>query len=282
MRKIFLLLFLVFFACKHSPDKQNKLPNTDHSLVSLEKDQQDLVEDSDNLIYEVDTTNLTPEPNTPVKLLMEGAFHKNEVWKGAENKNWFGLHYQDCKYYLKKTSLQIVPTFDPVLDAKHSKTGKKIISGREVIGDTPNTLFFITGLERLQEGPVDSVSFSKNIIPINKSVSYSFNNRDYKITAYGDSTKLPSNEYVYQNYGWKVKGIKKGKVIEQILAEDTFFEDSIYMLLWAGDLDKDGIPDLLIDISNHYNTSKIALYLSSTAKKGKLYQKVAVFETVGA
>ncbi len=65
------------------------------------------------------------------------------------------------------------------------------------------------------------------------------------------------------------------------MAENEQFDDSIYVLLWAGDIDRDGIPDLLIDTSNHYNISTIALFLSSKADKGKLYKKVAIFETIG-
>ena len=52
-------------------------------------------------------------------------------------------------------------------------------------------------------------------------------------------------------------------------------------VIWAGDLDGDGKLDLLIDISNHYNVSSVALYLSSKAKSGGLVGLAAKLETVG-
>ena len=63
--------------------------------------------------------------------------------------------------------------------------------------------------------------------------------------------------------------------------EDQRFKDSIYVMLWAGDLDRDGVPDLLLDLSNHYNISRYALYLSSMAGRDKLYKKAAEFKAEG-
>ena len=47
------------------------------------------------------------------------------------------------------------------------------------------------------------------------------------------------------------------------------------MILWAGDIDRDGRLDLLIDMSNHYNVSAPTLFLSSHAGKGQLVARVA-------
>jgi len=52
-------------------------------------------------------------------------------------------------------------------------------------------------------------------------------------------------------------------------------------LIWAGDLDGDGKLDLLVDITNHYNGSGSALFLSSKAKSGEIVGLAAKLETVG-
>jgi hypothetical protein len=284
MRKFLLLIFSpLALSCNHTADKATLPPPTDHSVYEDDSATENIKikNDTSYITYIVDTTDLSPAPGTPIKILLEGSFHKSEIWRGAEKKEWLGLFYKNKQYSLEKTSLQIIPTFDPVLDSDRVEKGSRTISGREVVGASPNVLFFINGLDRVKEGPVDSAIFKKVVLPVNKSLTYSFKGSNYNIRAYGDSIKLPSNEYVYQSYGWKVSGQKKGKKVEQVLSEDQFFEDSIYVLLWAGDLDRDGVPDLLLDLSNHYNVSRIALFLSSKAEKGKLYKKVALFETVG-
>jgi hypothetical protein len=222
----------------------------------------------------LDTTNLSPEPDTPLKLLLEGTFHKHEVWAGAEKKTWLGLFKEDGKYVLRPTTIQVNIVEDPVADSAGT------LSGREVAADS-NAVFLLTGLQPNKTGEVDTAVFNRAILPANKELTYTLKGREYRISSYGDSTQAATGEYAYQNYGWKVSGTKNGKVIEQKLAEDDHLTESIYVLLWAGDLDHDGIPDLLIDTSNHYNVSSYTLFLSSKADRGKLYKKVAVFETVG-
>jgi hypothetical protein len=53
------------------------------------------------------------------------------------------------------------------------------------------------------------------------------------------------------------------------------------ILLWAGDIDRDGKLDFLMDIAGHYNASEPALYLSSQASPGTLVKKVASRKGVG-
>ncbi|MBC5991369.1 hypothetical protein [Pontibacter cellulosilyticus] len=281
MRKLLLLPVALFFGCKQAADNAVSSPPTDHSITLVEEEPKESIEDKVYVTYEADTTGLSAEPSTPLKLLLEGSFHKEEVWQHAEKKSWLAVFYENGTYYLRPTTIQIKPAYDPVADSDMEVNGKRIISGREVTSQDSNAVFFLTGLKNYKAGTIDTVALSRNILPANKSLSYTFKGKSYSIKAFGDSTKLSEHEYAYQNYGWKVSGTKKGKYVEQVLAQDEYFDDSIYTLLWAGDIDRDGTPDLLIDVSNHYNVSSIVLFLSSFAEKGKLYEKVALFETVG-
>jgi hypothetical protein len=52
-------------------------------------------------------------------------------------------------------------------------------------------------------------------------------------------------------------------------------------LHWAGDLDREGKSDLVIDITNHYNLSRMALFLSSLAKEGELVGLAGFFDSGG-
>ncbi len=71
--------------------------------------------------------------------------------------------------------------------------------------------------------------------------------------------------------------------IVQILTE-TFKEDSTensISIEWAGDLDRDGSIDLLIDdLDDPYNRFCFKLYLSSQAEEGDLVKEVASFYDV--
>lgn len=278
---LFIFILLNLAACNSTPDKATE-HKTDHTHVADTASQSTETTDSttlptDNELqhYAVDTTGLTPEPKADFKILIEGRFHKQEVWEGAENKQWMGLVFEDSTFQLRPTSMQVKPFFDPVNDR-----GRKVMSGREVVGEFPNTLLLITGIGQLKSGLVDTVSYPNQVILPNTAINLKYKGKTYTLEASGDSIKDESSEsYSIRNYSWKISGTKHGRKISQVLATDEGFESAIYELLWIGDLDRDGIPDLLADLSNHYNASKVTLFLSSKADKGKLYKKVASFNT---
>ncbi|GAB3539030.1 hypothetical protein GCM10027443_35080 [Pontibacter brevis] len=269
---------LLLFSCQERKNETNTGTQTDHS--GEEGNVGDLQKGADlaavpQATLVLDTSGLSPEPDTPLKLLMEGTYHKNEVWRGAERKEWLGLYYETGKYLLRPTTVQVNTVEDPVGD------NEGMLSGREVVAADSDAVLLLTGLHRYQKEQIDTAVFSRTTLPANKALTYTFKGKDYLIKSFGDSTQATSGEYSYRHYGWKVAGTKNGKRIEQLLAEDEAFDDSIYVLLWAGDLDNDGIPDLLLDLSNHYNVARYTLFLSSKAQREKLYEKVAVFEVVG-
>ncbi|WP_018478208.1 hypothetical protein [Pontibacter roseus] len=283
MRQPLLILSLLsLIACNTSTDKatENQTDHT-HLLDSTAQeaetaDTTTIPSDEELQDYTIDTTGLTPEPAAAVKILIEGRFHKHEVWQGAEHKQWMGLVYQDSTFQLLPAAVTVSPFFDPVLDSKAAKT----MSGREVGGAIPGTLFFLTGMPQLKAGSIDTVGFSSSVVLPNTSLHLRFRDKTYTLEAKGDSVQEESSEsYSLKNYSWRISGTRNGRKISQELASDTDFESAIYVLLWAGDLDRDGIPDLLADLSNHYNASEVTLFLSSKADKGKLYKKVAAFRS---
>lgn len=270
---------LLLLGCRQSTETTPPAAPTDHVVQedSVEEPAAPAATDTPmQAALTLDTTGLAPAPETPVKLLLEGTYHKNEVWGGAEKEDWLGVFRTAEGYELRPAVLHINTVKDPVLDSAN------VLSGREVVAADTNALFFVAGLRRATTGPVDTAAFHITTLPANKALTYTFDGREYTIEAYGDSVEQASGNYSYINYGWRVSGRKNGRQVTQTLVEDQRFKDSIYVLLWAGDLDRDGIPDLLLDLSNHYNISRYALYLSSMAERGKLYRKVAEFKAEGS
>ncbi|GAA4436151.1 hypothetical protein GCM10023188_28900 [Pontibacter saemangeumensis] len=278
IRLLLPLSLLMLLGCRQNADTPPAAP-TDHMVLEEPVTEPAAPEATDktapaHTLLKVDTTDLAPEPDTPMKLLLEGSYHKNEVWGGADEMKWLGLYHESTGYVLRPAELKISTVRDPVAD------GDSLLSGRQVTAADADAMFFVAGLQHNEYGEVDTAAFSRNTVPANTTLIYTFKNKAYKIKAYGDSVQTDSAGYRYKNYGWKVEGSRNGRQIEQTLVEDQHFQDSIYLLLWAGDLDRDGIPDLLLDISNHFNISRYALYLSSMADPWKLYKKVAEFKAV--
>ncbi|WP_187261455.1 hypothetical protein [Pontibacter beigongshangensis] len=286
-----LLSLLLLNSCNRSADT---IPatDTDHAhmvgtaqAAPASEDQDQVYSIPDSVAasaFAIDTTGLSPEPDQPIKILIEGLFHKEEVWAGAENKTWIGLIYANGRYETRSTTLQVETAYDPVRDAETvNAAGRKVISGRQVTGHDTTTLLFITGLSGVQTGTVDTAAFDTSVLKPGRELPLRYKGKTYTLAAFGDSTLTDSatHTYAYGQYGWKIRGTKNGKKIEQLIAQDDVLDNSIYVLHWAGDLDRDGIPDLITDLSNHHNLMKYALFLSSRAGKGELYKRVAVFES---
>ncbi len=276
MRYLPFLLLLFLFSCKS--DTSSLPPETDHmALVDTLK--QEAPQQSDTLLpvartLQIDTADLQPEPHTRVKILLPGSFQKKEVWRGAEQKQWLALTFQNGQYRLVPALITVKPVFDPLADRDSLH-----ISGRAVTSDVEDAILFITGLQSHSASAVDTVAFTVDTLLPGEQLPLTFKNKTYELTAFGDSTTSDSTaQNALKNYGWKIAGLKNRRKLTQVLAEDPDFDSAIYVLLWAGDLDNDGIPDLVADLSNTYNKSKISVFLSRNAPTGKIYQQAASFE----
>jgi hypothetical protein len=103
---------------------------------------------------------------------------------------------------------------------------------------------------------------------------------DFKLVASG---KLMETEYgeKIENYKLVVEGAKNNQSIKQTIADIPFFDDKMVTFYWAGDIDQDGLPDFLIDLSHKYSYSMPSLFLSSKAGNGELVKMVAQLSEFG-
>ena len=69
-------------------------------------------------------------------------------------------------------------------------------------------------------------------------------------------------------------------IIRQVLYSTAgFVDDPHFLVEWAGDLDRDGRLDLVVNLSRKYSVHPHRLLLSTRAKKSELVGEAAVFET---
>ena len=73
--------------------------------------------------------------------------------------------------------------------------------------------------------------------------------------------------------------LSNGTVRQVLYSTDGFVDDPHFYVEWAGDLDRDGRLDLVVNLSRKYSVHPHRLLLSTKAKKSELVGEAAVFET---
>ncbi|MDV2996494.1 MAG: hypothetical protein N4J56_006148 [Chroococcidiopsis sp. SAG 2025] len=205
----------------------------------------------------------------PLKLLKTGKFHGNEV-QAKSGEQWLGLFSTAKGFELLPTKIAVHTVRDYVLDTDETKkTGKEII-----LDEKYSPVFLVKGSIPLKPGIVKTVflgnaKFSPNSPPLSVALNHESRN------TYQISVKERQNPETIYHALLVYSG--KDSIFQEI---SSCCDDGSTALLWAGDLDRDGKLDLLIDISNHYHVSLLTLFLSST-NQNKLLEPVAQFKTTG-
>lgn len=172
---------------------------------------------------------------------------------------------------LEPVTIKVVPARDPFEDAEGETTGKRIEAGSHEDA-------FLLRSGRLQAGPVTFASphATENPVdaPLTITLGTTHSTLDYRCGDAPDPDGVVACTLVLERGG-----------TTQVLAEVwAFFEarhDLQVYFAFAGDLDRDGKLDLLIDISEDEHEWHPALFLSSAAHEGELVAKVAEIVSAG-
>ena len=176
---------------------------------------------------------------------------------------WFGLFETDSGYELRLVELQLIPNPPPPEDWERP-TGSKV----EMLNETDNWLILISSSSTiLTEGPVSTAPLEYcRITPDTPVILTAPDLPEYRLFATEEGVFLSDDETCQRITDTRPGGS----------------HSNIYIaIVWAGDLDRDGIIDLIIDdVSDSYNYYYYSLYLSSEAEPGSLVRLVASFYDV--
>jgi hypothetical protein len=73
--------------------------------------------------------------------------------------------------------------------------------------------------------------------------------------------------------------LTEGQQTQVLYSADGFADDPHFQIIWAGDLDRDGKLDLVVNLHRKYSWHPYQLLLSSRAAPGELVGQAAVFVT---
>ena len=212
-------------------------------------------------------------------LLLPGDYHGDEI-AAEDGTTWFALVQDDhggARLEPRRVSIESVN--DPVLDAEDGATGKRVGAGQD------DVLFYVRDLPGVASGPV-ATAYAGRGDPLSLAGldrGFLLFDRDagrLRLDCTGtDDTRVCvlvlSHDGRQQALGhWSADAAAGDSQI-------TLGSDAWPHLRWAGDIDRDGRLDLLIDMTDHYNVSAPTLFLSTQAKDGELVGAAAELRSVG-
>ena len=213
----------------------------------------------------------------PATILTTGQFHADEVSKDDRNRSWYGIFQNGVGYYIDTTHILTKRVQDPV-DEEGTMTGWKV---KTTNSDTSLLLFAgVSGLEKRQ---IKECTLSKKEILPGESVIYTYNGITYTLYATGNKHKVSatSDYYMVNNYRLFIKATINGTERNQLLVSSRGFDDEMIDIIFAGDIDGDNIPDLIINTSWHYNAIVPTLYLSKPAGSNDVLKLMGWHVSVG-
>lgn len=171
--------------------------------------------------------------------------------------------YSDSGMVFSNSELLITPRKDDMNDAEGEMSLSHIVC--QETGEIPNII--LNGFYHLEDRFIPFYPDAKLQLFPGDSMMLD----GYTFKAFGE---LNEEENYISNYEIIMEGERNGELISQRIVFIEFFDDAFVHFHWIADLDMDGIPDFLIDLSHKYSYSQPTLFLSSNAGFGELVKDV--------
>lgn len=256
IKSLFHLVFcLLLFSCSENKNKETYSRNSEDEASVLADSLADLPYD-----FTCD-------------FVMEGDFHEGDIVVKNKSK-WLGLFFDGKRYYTKETTIFTEKHFDPIIDDDSTKQTGITVKLKE----KDSSLFLISLSDFIQERNVPFYNLKKLAFAPGEQLNFKFLDLDYKIYATG---KIVNEEdhLVYKNYKLIIEthfnGQKRSSVLLAIDNWDSInFRDNF---LFLGDIDGDGLIDLLMDRGLECYSFNPTLLLSRKRNGSELVQPVGLF-----
>jgi len=216
-----------------------------------------------------------------IALQPPGDFHGDEV-TARNGEHWLALHVTpDGTARLRPATLEVSAIEDVILDEPGQRTGRRVGSAGMV-----DVRLYLRGTDlragrveagRIEPGPEGAV-FNRRIGWKGRTVSLESHCETAAPTDAGDP-KVACRVELVDGERRQTLATMDGYRDEN--GRWVLGDDAEPQLIFAGDLDRDGRLDLILDTSNHYNMQRPTLFLSSRATGGAIVEVAGQHVSVG-
>lgn len=234
--------------------------------------------------------SVSVNPAGSVIILMKpGQFHGAEIALDAGEHQVLALHASEGKSELKTETIHITMVRDDIYDREEGEETAKDVERAQPEPEAI-VLFSQSHGGALKAGPVEQAVIGLQCLQALHAnyTDYEQEPEDVELPALNEKPcNLALGEKVYDATLEAVSKTDDGNTVFVATmiftqGEATTRLEQVAAILWAGDLDGDGMLDLLVDHSDHYNVGEdMRLYLSGRAAKGELVGEAATLHAVG-
>lgn len=202
-----------------------------------------------------------------IELLLTGTFLGPGPFPSS-GQPWLAANRTGSRIVLEEASIEVT-------EVSHPCTGT---ATRIATTDVNEPLFLVRGSPRFRPGPLETVFDERRFIYPAEGFSLQLESgRWFGFQAYGSAKPAVGGVFVDDYEIRMYQGTRT-----QTLAEFRRIDwDGPPRLIWAGDLDRDGNLDALLDLSTSYAGNLYVLFISSAAGNGQLVGRVAEFPIAG-
>ena len=193
-----------------------------------------------------------------------GQFHGDEP-VARDGERWLALRIDGDDAALVRTTVAVRAVEDPLLDAAGQRSGLAVSSA-----DDGAVVMYLRGTG-LRDGGIERARVEPDSGPMPYAID--FRGQRHRIEARCDTRPFEHVD-AQAHYACRIV-IDDGARAQTLAAMSGYYEagattmslnhDASPRLLFAGDIDRDGKLDLIVDTSDHYNKSRPTLFLSSPA-----------------
>jgi hypothetical protein len=207
-------------------------------------------------------------------LLHPGDFHGDEIAVSADGE-WLALVSRNSQSALEPVAVSIRPVRDSLVDGDQGP-----ITGKEVSVPGLDPLLVVRGIPGLRAGRVTEAQLDCAACGVptefntHRHFAYRLGSDIYELEAIPLQPDELFDEHSEIRLSYRA-------AVQVIHRPTRVPDDPLWAVLWAGDLDGDGLLDLYLDTADHYNMRRRRLLLSSAAGPGELVGEVAAFQTTG-
>lgn len=234
---------------------------------------------NDTLVSSEKTEVAIPFPQN-VEILLPTQYRKESTGypKNVKDKDWYEIYKDPKTKQWKIGKAELKTTY-----------GRDECVGEDVMiikSQHEDAVLFFTPFEGLSANPI-TISEDKMLFP-EHDVSFSFNGKEYRLSPIGscldengqimttDELRNKTDEELNNNT--KISGYRLFFGDAENSPELANIESIEYAnprLVWAGDLNGDGLPDLILDLSEFYESRHLYFFLSDKNNTEKPLKKVA-------